>query len=203
MRKRIRAAGITAAAFAAVLALGANPAAAAPTWTVTGGGSASGTATNFQVIVSGTGIISCSSTTLSGTAPSGSGLPGTALISFNSASWTGCTALGTPFTIAASDLPWKFNGSSYNSSTGTTAGTITGVEINLSSTFCSAFFAGTSATTPATLTGTYVNSTHTLTVTGGNLHVYDVVGCFGLLANGDSATYSAAYQTGTLHITSP
>ena len=199
MRKRIRAAGITAAAFAAVLALGATPAVAAPTWTVTGGGSASATATDFQVLVSGTSIVSCTSNTLSGTAASGSGLPGTALISFSSTSWSSCTT----FTVTASGLPWKFNATSYNSSTGTTVGTITGVELNLSGTLCSAYFAGTSATTPATLDAKYVNSTHTLTVTGGNLHVYDVVGCFGLLASGDPATYAAAYQISTLQITSP
>jgi len=52
----------------------------------------------------------------------------------------------------------------------------------------------------------YKNHTGALTVltTGGNLHIYNVNGCFGLINSGDVATFSGAYHLSPKQtITSP
>jgi hypothetical protein len=52
--------------------------------------------------------------------------------------------------------------------------------------------------------GSYTNSTATLSVSGGNLHVWNVSGCFGLLRSGDPVSYIASYVLSpALTITSP
>ncbi|WP_231905096.1 MULTISPECIES: hypothetical protein [Streptomycetaceae] len=107
--------------------------------------------------------------------------------------------------MTAKNTPWSLNGTSYNSSTGVTTGTLTGVEAHISGSGCTADFGSTSATTPATLTGSYSNSTHTLSISGGNLTAYNVSGlCLGLLNSGDSVTYQADYVlNGSQTVTSP
>jgi hypothetical protein len=52
----------------------------------------------------------------------------------------------------------------------------------------------------------YTNSTGKLKVltTGGNLHIYKVVGCAGLIASGDALTFSGTYTASPKQtITSP
>ena len=68
-----------------------------------------------------------------------------------------------------------------------TKGTITGVTAALSGNGCTATVAGTNAKSPGKVTGSYSNSTHVLSVSGGNLHVWNVSsGCLGLIkATGD------------------
>jgi hypothetical protein len=44
----------------------------------------------------------------------------------------------------------------------------------------------------------------TVLATGGNLHIYNVSGCFGLINSGDTATFGGSYQiTPKQVITSP
>jgi hypothetical protein len=207
MRQISKATAVAATALAAVVGFGTTQASAAGTWTVSGGGSFTAKATTPTLKDTTTGAtLSCTSSSAAGSAPNGTGLSGTPIATISSVSWVSCTGpLGISFSVTAKNLPWSLNATSYNASTGTTTGSLTGVEASISGTLCSASFAGTSATSPATLTGTYVNSTHTLTISGGNLHAWGVSGCLGLINNGDAASYSAAYVVtpSTLKITSP
>jgi hypothetical protein len=73
---------------------------------------------------------------------SGSGLPGAGIGSIAAASLGGGC-----FTLTAGRLPWKVSVKSYQSATGTTVGTITGVHIRFTDpTFCNLTADGTSAT---------------------------------------------------------
>ena len=139
-------------------------------------------------------MLTCKTFTASGTAKSGSGLPGKGIASIAKVAFNTCTGpLGLSFTVTAAHLPWSLNANSYNASTGVTKGVITGAHATLSGSGCSAVVDGSSATgNNGTVAGTYTNSKHQLKTltTGGNLHIYDVNGCFGLIANGDTATLS-------------
>jgi hypothetical protein len=83
--------------------------------------------------------------------------------------------------------PWELDALTY--SQGVTHGKLTGITGSLSGSGCTATVAGTTSTTPGTVNGTYSNSTHILTASGGNLHIWNVSsGCLGLAADGDPAT---------------
>jgi hypothetical protein len=116
--------------------------------------------------------------------------------------------LSLAFTVTADDLPWHINAVSFNSATGTTTGTLTGIHASLSGAGCTAVVDGTGATAHnGKVTITYTNSTHTIKVltAGGNLHIYNVSsGCLGVIHSGDGATQSAAYAISPAQkITSP
>ena len=56
------------------------------------------------------------------------------------------------------------------------------------------------------VSATYTNSTGALKVltTGGNLHIYNVSGCAGLIRSGDATTFSGTYAVSPKQtITSP
>jgi hypothetical protein len=192
MHKRITA--LLAAGGAAALAVGviATPsfATAKATWTVSPGGtiSVSGSA---QVKDASTGTVAkCTSLQLSGTLKSGSGLSGASIGSITSASFTGCTigTIGVTVAIGAGSLPWEVNALSYNATTGTTTGSLEDIDLRASTTGCSAALDGTALGANNGLTKFhYSNSTGKLTLvgTGGNLHSWGVVGCFGLVNTGD------------------
>jgi len=86
---------------------------------------------------------------------------------------------------------------SYQSATGTTAGTITGVHLRFTDpTFCNLTADGTSATAGnGTARFRYANATGRLQVrpARGNLHIYRVQGCGGVFHDGDTATLSGTY----------
>lgn len=197
-------AGVAAAAALGFVAAG--PASAAGTWTVSGGGSFSATATNPTLTDGSTGTqLVCTSSTASGTAANGTGLSGTGIASISAVSWSSCSGpLGITFSVTPGGLPWAVNAASFSG--GVTTGTLTGVTAHISGLGCTADFGGATSGSTATLNASYSNSTHTLTVSGGNLHAYNVSGtCLGLINSGDAATYSAAYvlNPATLQITSP
>lgn len=207
MRKLTKSTIVAGAALAAAIGFSTSPASAAGTWTVTGGGAFTAIATNPILTDTNTGTqLKCTKSNAGGTAPNGTGLSGTAIASISSVTWTSCSGpAGITFGVTAQGLPWKLNATSYVAATGTTTGTLTGVKAHISG-LCNADFNGPTSGSTATLTGTYVNSTHTLTISGGNLKAYNVSGiCLGLINNGDSATYSANYVVtpSTLKITSP
>ncbi len=203
---------VAAAAITSALGL-VGSASAAGTWTVSGfptpPAGVTGTSTNTVLTDPATGTqLKCTTASVTVTATNGTGLSGTNLAQVTAASWSGCSGpLGITFSVTAQNLPWSLNAVSYNSTTGVTTGTLTGVEAHISGVGCTADFRGTSSTTPATLNGTYTNSSHKLTVlgTGGNLHAYNVSGsCLGLINNGDAANYTGDYITSTpVTITSP
>jgi hypothetical protein len=198
---------VTGAAMAAAIGLAASPAMADPTWTVSGGGSFTASASHPKLQDTNTGTtLDCTSSAASGSAANGTGLSGTGIATISGLSFTGCTGpAGISFTVAPQGLPWHLNAGTYDGSDVTT-GTLTGVIAKLSG-LCNATFADPSAVTnPATLTATYTNSTHTLEITGGNLKAYSVSGiCLGLIKNNDLAVFTGKYVVtpDTLQLTSP
>lgn len=207
MHKLTKSTMVAAAALTAALGLTAGQASASGTWTATPGGAWTATASSPKLTDNSTGTqLSCSSSGAKGTLKSGSGLSGTGISSITSVSWSNCTGpLGITFNVTAQGLPWSLNAASYDATTGTTTGTLAGVKAHISGLGCTADFGGPTSGSTATLAGRFVNSSHTLFISGGNLHAYNVSGtCFGLLNNGDSATYTAAYVlSGAQSITSP
>jgi hypothetical protein len=196
----------TVAAAAAALTLGAGkPPAAVAGWTVSPGGSFTGHAgtTELADTTSGQAAIICASSSSRGTFKSGSGLPGASIGSIVAASFRGGC-----FTLTAGRLPWKVNAKSYQSATGTTVGTITGVHLRFTDpTFCNLTADGTSATAGnGTVRFRYANATGRLQVlrARGDLHIYQVQGCGGVFHDGDTATLSGTYMiTPAQTITSP
>jgi hypothetical protein len=186
------------AATAAVIGLSAAPAFAATTWTVSPGGAITAKSGKTTLVDTTTGnALTCKSSSSSGTLKSGSGLKGAGLGSITALSFKTCTGpLGLTFTVTSNNLPYKLNAKSYNSSTGVTTGTITGIDATLTGPSCSAEVDGTAAgADDGTVKAHYTNSTGKLKIltTGGNLHIYDVVGCAGLINSGDATTFTATY----------
>jgi hypothetical protein len=197
---------------AAALMIGASAAsalAAAPTWTVKPGGAITAKAGTTTLKDTRNGLpLKCTSSIAKSTLKKGSHLSGTGIGSITAVSFSGCTGpAGIKFTVKSNHLPWHLNAVSYNRSTGTTTGTITGIHATLSGTSCSAAVDGTGATkNNGMVRVTYGNKTHKLTVlpSGGNLHLYNVQGCFGLIKSGDGSSFSAAYAVSPVQtITSP
>ena len=207
MRSIVRSSVLTAAAVAAAIGF-AGSASAAPTWTVTPGGTFTGTAGTTTLKDTNTGTsVTCTSSTATGSAVAGSGQSGTGLGKINSISFTSCKGpLSFTFTVTSSHLPWNINAVSYVASTGTTTGTITGISAHLAGATCSADIDGTggAGSGTGTVNLSYVNSTHKMTISGGGLTVYNSAGCLGLLNNGNTATFSSVYTLSpALTITSP
>ncbi|MEV4256009.1 hypothetical protein AB0J52_22860 [Spirillospora sp. NPDC049652] len=158
------------------VALAATPASAA-TWTVTGGLSINGHGrTDFIDTTSGMTLAICRDSSFTGGFVNGTALPGAGLGKMTAWSFhdTGvpagqCTAspAGGLTTATATALPYSFNAVSYNATTKTTTGTLTGIRINLYMTDgCHAQVAGPGGTTGTlnwSLRGT------SLTFSGGNL----------------------------------
>jgi hypothetical protein len=212
MRKTTLCFLVLAPALSAALAMPAAIAsAAATTWTVKPGGAV--TATSGQVTLKDAtteSTVTCLSSDIKATLRSGTGLPGTGIGSISSFTFAKCSGpLGIQYTLTFSHSPFKFNATSYNSGTGTTTATIAGIHGKWAGPTCSFVLDGTGATQDnGTMVVTYVNSTHKLKflTTGGDLHVYDLLGCgaLGEIHNHDRLTFSA---TGTVTpaqtITSP
>jgi hypothetical protein len=205
MRKSLTAVLSGSAAIALTLTLGATAASAA-TWTVSPGGAITASGSG-QVKDTSTGTIAkCTSIKVTkATLKKGSGLAGKGLGTITASTFTGCTIATISVTVATADLPWKLNATSYNSSTGVTTGTLTGVELLASAPGCSATLEGTTASN-GKIKVTYTNSTHKLKLvgTGGNLTDENVSGCFGLVNNGDPEDASGSLTvTPGQTITSP
>ena len=208
MRNRIAATFVTAGAAALAIGFGAATsfAATAATWSVSPGGTISGTAgtTTVKDTTSGTSA-SCTSSNLSGSLKSGHGLAGAGLGTVTSVAFNNCSVAGQTLSISSGPVVWALNASSYAS--GVTHGTISKIHISVSSSICSFVIDGTGASAKnGKVKITYSNSTHKLKIlpAGGNLHVYNVSGCFGLISNGDAGSISSAYAISPAQrITSP
>ena len=189
---------VTTAAVAAVL--GVTTVLAATTWTVRPGGPVSLKSGRFMLKDARNGLsLICLSSALGGTLKAGSGLSGTTIGSITAVTFTNCSVpLGPGFTLRARDLPWHLNVSSYDATTGVVTGSISHFQMTLrfAGVSCTAVIAGTSGTaSDGIVKFTYTNSTvklKTLT-TGGNLHFYNVKGCFGEIITNDPAAIAAAY----------
>jgi hypothetical protein len=199
---RILFAGCAAALTAA---LGVTTAFAATTWTIKPGGAItakSATAT-FNDTKHG-GLFTCTSLSASGRLKTGSGLAGSHAGSISAVDFGRCTSplgrfraprVDIVWTVQAAGLPWHLN--LVSDDRGVVRGTISHIEIKVSTVVgCSAVIDGTSGTaTDGIVRFRYASSTGHLTVlaAGGNLHAYNVSGCFGLVNNGDPVTISATF----------
>ncbi len=208
MRKHLTA--VLLSSGAAVLALGLGTATAmattAATWTLTPGGAVTGTAGKTTLLDTTTHqTLSCVSSATKANLKSGSGQTNP-IGKITSVTFSTCTGPGglkfTVSTSASTATPWKLVGNSYKG--GVTHGKITGIKATLSGAGCSATVGGTTATSTGTTTGTYTNSTGILKVSGGNLHVWNVSGCLGLINTGDGTTFTGKYTISPKQtITSP
>ncbi|TDD76558.1 hypothetical protein E1293_27000 [Actinomadura darangshiensis] len=184
MRKLTRNALTVTAVAASAIALTSVPASAAGTWTVSPGGNISGSNTRPLTAVDTTtgSPVVCDVSTATGTAQSGSGLSGDGIASLtdvqfstpgNPNDW--CTGpVGIVVQVTATNLPWTFNAASYDSASGVTSGSLTGVSATIhGSDECDASITGPGGA-PGTIEGSYTNGANTLGVTGGNLEVTTV-----------------------------
>jgi hypothetical protein len=188
---------LASVAAAATVGLGAGQAFAAGGWSVSPGGSITGKAGTTTLKDTSTGtVLSCTSAKAAGTAKKGKGLSGNGIASIKSASFSNCKGpLSLTFTVKTAHLPWSLNAKSYKS--GVTTGSLTGIHATLNGSGCTATVDGTSATANnGMVTGTYSNKTHELKIlgTGGNLHIYNVKGCFGLVHSGDKSSFTGTYK---------
>jgi hypothetical protein len=208
MRKHLTAVLLSSGAAALALGLGTATAMATTTatWTLTPGGAVNGAAGVTKLLDTTTHqTLQCKSSATKATLKTGSGQVNP-LGNITSVTFSNCTGPGglqfTVATSASTTKPWHLTGTTYAS--GVTHGKITGITASLSGVGCSATVAGLTATTPGTTTGTYTNSTGILKVSGGNLHVWNVSGCLGLINSGDGTTFTGNYAiTPKQTITSP
>jgi hypothetical protein len=208
MRNRIGAALFAAGAAALAIGFGTSSsfAATATTWSVSPGGPISGTAGTTVLKDTTTGTtLTCTSSALTGSLKKGSGLAGKGLGTVTSVAFNNCTVAGQTLSLSSGTVAWKLNAVSYAS--GVTHGTISGIHLAISSSVCSAIIDGTGATAHnGKVKVTYTNSTHKLKVLAGtgNLHVYNVSGCLGLINNNDAGSISSSYLVSPAQtITSP
>ena len=192
IRKRLtRRALFTGAATAVAIGASAGVAlAVAITFTITPGGAITAKAGKTTLTDKNTGsVLTCASSSSSGTLKKGSGLAGAGIGTLTSASFTGCAVGAISVTVTVHGLPWKLNATSFNATTGVTSGTISGIDLVASNPACNATLDGTAAGANNGKTKiTYTNSTGKIKLLGpgGNLHSYNVTGCLGLINNGDA-----------------
>ena len=213
IRKRAGSVLVAGVALAGVLGLGAGSAAAAnnatvaATWSVKPGGAIAAKAGTTKLHdVNTNQNLQCTSSSGKGSVKKGSGLSGASIGSITALSFSNCTGpLGLTFTVKTSAFPWHLNAVSFSG--GVTSGTITHIHAKLTGTGCSATVDGTGATkNNGKVKAKYSNSTGKLTTLtgGGNLHVYNVNGCAGLIKSGDATTFSGSYAISPKQtITSP
>ena len=198
---------ITGAATAAIIGMAAAPAfATAATWTVKPGGTTSGKAGTTVVTDTTAGqSVTCSSSTTKGSFKTGSGLSGTGIGTVTSITLSGCSVLGMSLSVTLTGT-MPVNALSYNGTKKTVSMSISKIHGKLSSSGCSATIDGTGAAAHnGTIKATYMDVGGKLKVlsTGGNLHLYNV-NCFGVINSGDAVNYTTTYTlTPKQVITSP
>lgn len=193
MRTIAKNTAIATAAFAAALGLSISSASATAqsTFTVSPGGNWSATSTNTELSVSGS-VLTCDTSTASGTLKSGSGLAGDGIgsitgITFGSGDPGDCSFAGIDFEVTATNLPWALNVSGPNAGDPDAVdGSITGIKASISGTLCTATFEGS-------VTGKYKNGTHTLSLDGGGTLAATAANCLGLINVGNHASFTGDY----------
>lgn len=220
MASRLVRAVLVGGGAAAALILGMSSASAAGTWSVSVG-SATGTVafqgatvgdhtpTNPDILFNDvtTGLsLSCDSGTADGSTTVGTGLSGTdiAQISGPSTTWNNCVGpLGIELDPSGNGT-WNLQADSYDSATGVTTGRITDVSAHVQSpdqTSCVFDVTGS-------VNATFTNSNQQLAINpDATLNISNVTGCFGLINEGDQASFQAIYgvssSAGNVTITSP
>lgn len=201
MTSSLKKALVVSAAALGALALGAGSASAATTFKVTAGSAPAGTAVAilgkttgtspqiaFTDVTSGTKL-TCASGTAPGSITTGAARAGAGIARINggTAKFNGCTGpLGVPLTVKGSGT-WLLNA---------TSGTATAVNGSISKISATVSGDGCSFTATGNVGGRYVNSNQTLVLTGAaaGLTLSNVQGCFGLLNEGDKASFKATYK---------
>lgn len=198
MRKPLNAL-LTVASAALAIALTASAASASPaatTFKVTPGGSITGAAGTTTVNDTTAGLtVSCTSSSITGSLKSGSGLACTGIGTITALNFTNCTVDSVSLSLGSGKVAYSVNATS--SASGVTKGTISKIHFVISSSVCSAVIDGTSGTAHnGRVHTTYTNKTHTLKflTTSSTLHVYDVSGCLGAISNGDAGNISASFK---------
>jgi len=209
MRKHVLATALAGAASALTVGLGAASAVAATaTWTVTPGGkfiSTDNSGRNQRLTDTSTGTeILCRDLQISGTFKSGTGLtnPVGRITSVGYNNFPGpytCTVGPSSGPISVTFSPIGFRAVRYDATRGLTYGAFVGIHATfsgLSSFTCSGVLDGTSATAGNGLVRfKYLDSFGLLQtfLGGGNLHLYNVSGCGGLINSGDALTVRASF----------
>lgn len=210
MRRFVASSLAVGAVAAGMIGLSAQSAFAA-NWTVSNPNS-SGTFTSS--LLSGTSVafkdvttnqpFNCTSSSVPGTAPSGTNLPATGLANLSGGTFSGCTGnLGS--TGTATLTAGSLNGGSYAS--GVTTGTITGVAATLS--IHDLLGTCTAAVSGEVDTVSYNNGNGQLKVVADTTPKLTITsatgsGCAGLIRTGDKATFAATYVVSPIiTVTSP
>src|SRR5262245_16546569 len=131
MRKFVASSLVVGAAAVGAIALSTPSAFAADSWTVSNGGSFTGTSTSIAFRdVTTNQPFNCTGSSVPGSAPNGTGLPGAGIATLSNGTFSGCTGnLGSSGTATLTS--GKLNALSYNASTGVTTGTITDLSATL------------------------------------------------------------------------
>jgi hypothetical protein len=204
-----RPAWILLTGMAACLAVGlvAGPALAAATWTIRPGGAVTfGPVTATIKDTNTAATITCTGGNLTGPLKSGSGLNGASAGRISGGAINGCSGPGPlNWTITLPGLPWHINLIAYNGSTGLAHGTISHMEIRAAALGCGFVIDGTRGEASDGLVKfAYSDRTHQVKISGGNLHILNMNGCVGLVANGDPVSLTASFTLAPAQsITSP
>jgi hypothetical protein len=215
---RLRLIGLVFTTVAAVVSLGAMPAAAGAarpastetTWTVDPGGAVTGTGDKTTLTDTKTKKdLTCKASTAMATLIKGAGQNGAGLAKITSLTFTTCTGpLNLTFEVktnASAATPWLLNAKDYDADTGVTTGTITGVHATLTGEDCAATVDGTGAAkNDGEAEFTYSNKNGHLVILpkapgvilpkGPGLKIYNVTGCLGLINSGNRAIFDGIYS---------
>lgn len=185
------------------LALVAAPAFAGAPYTVSGS-TTTATAKGNTVLTANGQVLTCTNSSLTITPNVGSGYTtGNGLAYVTAASWTGCDWNGVPATVTVTSPNWSFNDTSGNNTSALTDvlnGTLTGISnVRVTISTGCAFNVGGSV-------GGYFdednsNGGQELGVTSSSLTVSNAnFACFGVISNGDPATFSGTYNSASQSI---
>ena len=178
----------SAATAAALLSLGSN-AAMATTFTVSPAGAVTATQSGNSTLKDNTtnNTLTCTGGGAKATLSASSN--GSPIGTIGTLTYSGCTGpLNLSFKVTANSLPYNLNVTSFNSGTGVSTGTITGINAALSGPGCT-------ATVKGTVDASYSNSTGNLTVSpDGSALTVTAASCFGIIATGNVVNYNAVYS---------
>jgi hypothetical protein len=168
-------------------------------WTSDPGGSFTATGAAGVADTKTAASVTCTGFTLGGTlateVENGAGIG-----SIASAALTGCTLGKVPVKVTMNGLPWKLNATGFGGTgTGVVTGTISGIDLAVTGSGCSATLDGTAAGADNGVAAvTYTNPADTSSLgklalsPGGNLHWWAVSGCSGKIGDGDPGQASGS-----------
>lgn len=206
----------TAAVLAAVAVVAmAGPASAAPPYNVLVGASTTGThafgaytKTPFTFVVAGPNgpvTMTCGMSTASGIARAGASSTGLAIAEIQGTAWSACATAGGVQLNVAHVGKWNLNATGVATAalTDNVAGYINNINAVVTSKIpglCNFTVTGRANSTfnePAQTPAKVFKQRLTVNETAGNLAISSVSGCIGLLANGNTSTFTGVYQVVT------